>query len=102
MFNLYFFIQEEYCIRDYKVTGVQTCALPIWAENDRHRRIEVINEVRFGSDFSLGAAPFQILVQVGVCSGIFEDALQDRKSVVYGVCEVVVSDGIDWICNVRV
>src|SRR5256885_6436678 len=27
-----FFFQAEDGIRDYKVTGVQTCALPIWAE----------------------------------------------------------------------
>src|SRR5215467_13851440 len=29
----FFFFQAEDGIRDYKVTGVQTCALPIWAEN---------------------------------------------------------------------
>src|SRR2546426_2730229 len=27
----FFFFQAEDGIRDYKVTGVQTCALPIWA-----------------------------------------------------------------------
>src|SRR5205807_3407042 len=27
--ELYFFLQAEDAIRDYKVTGVQTCALPI-------------------------------------------------------------------------
>src|SRR5688500_20318950 len=27
----HFFFQAEDGIRDYKVTGVQTCALPIWA-----------------------------------------------------------------------
>src|SRR5256885_5433336 len=30
-----FFFQAEDGIRDYKVTGVQTCALPISAGNDR-------------------------------------------------------------------
>src|SRR5256885_136399 len=29
----FFFFQAEDGIRDYKVTGVQTCALPIYAEN---------------------------------------------------------------------
>src|ERR1022692_4125427 len=29
-FHLFFFFQAEDGIRDYKVTGVQTCALPIW------------------------------------------------------------------------
>src|SRR5256885_6228162 len=28
--RLFFFFQAEDGIRDYKVTGVQTCALPIW------------------------------------------------------------------------
>src|ERR1022692_4499506 len=29
----FFFFQAEDGIRDYKVTGVQTCALPIWCEH---------------------------------------------------------------------
>src|SRR5256885_5974011 len=29
-----FFFQAEDGIRDYKVTGVQTCALPIWAARE--------------------------------------------------------------------
>src|ERR1022692_5241115 len=29
-----FFVQAEDGIRDYKVTGVQTCALSIWADRD--------------------------------------------------------------------
>src|SRR3989454_8499496 len=28
--SFFFFFQAEDGIRDYKVTGVQTCALPIW------------------------------------------------------------------------
>src|SRR5580658_10783695 len=30
MLFVFFFFQAEDGIRDYKVTGVQTCALPIW------------------------------------------------------------------------
>src|SRR6266566_2137077 len=30
LLNFFFFFQAEAGIRDYKVTGVQTCALPIW------------------------------------------------------------------------
>src|SRR5256885_4165259 len=30
----FFFFQAEDGIRDYKVTGVQTCALPIWLDVD--------------------------------------------------------------------
>src|SRR2546426_4541818 len=33
----FFFFQAEDGIRDYKVTGVQTCALPIWLRFE-HRR----------------------------------------------------------------
>src|SRR6266850_2843753 len=33
----FFFFQAEDGIRDYKVTGVQTCALPIWI---RHEELE--------------------------------------------------------------
>src|SRR6266566_8962306 len=32
----FFFFQAEDGIRDYKVTGVQTCALPIWPSGERH------------------------------------------------------------------
>src|SRR2546426_8083800 len=32
--SFFFFFQAEDGIRDYKVTGVQTCALPIWAGGD--------------------------------------------------------------------
>src|SRR5688500_19413678 len=35
-----FFFQAEDGIRDYKVTGVQTCALPICADGDRVVRKE--------------------------------------------------------------
>src|SRR5688500_20149408 len=33
-----FLFQAEDGIRDYKVTGVQTCALPIWVPRVRYRR----------------------------------------------------------------
>src|SRR5256885_3290149 len=32
----FFFFQAEDGIRDYKVTGVQTCALPIWGQRHSH------------------------------------------------------------------
>src|SRR2546426_7743122 len=40
---VFFFFQAEDGIRDYKVTGVQTCALPIYG--DHHRDFAAINEV---------------------------------------------------------
>src|SRR5256885_2723202 len=36
LFVLFFFFQAEDGIRDYKVTGVQTCALPIYAHARAH------------------------------------------------------------------
>src|SRR5256885_9033614 len=41
---LVFFFQAEDGIRDYKVTGVQTCALPIW--------VGVVDEVRLANILS--------------------------------------------------
>src|SRR5256885_10108049 len=40
-----FFFQAEDGIRDYKVTGVQTCALPIYPERGR-----VHQEIRIGKE----------------------------------------------------
>src|SRR2546426_9543359 len=34
MLRYFFFFQAEDGIRDYKVTGVQTCALPIWFDGE--------------------------------------------------------------------
>ena len=34
-FIFFFFFQAEDGIRDWSVTGVQTCALPIWGVGDR-------------------------------------------------------------------
>src|SRR5256885_6260175 len=36
--QFFFFFQAEDGIRDYKVTGVQTCALPIWGRATRNPR----------------------------------------------------------------
>src|SRR2546426_2125280 len=38
--RVFFFFQAEDGIRDYKVTGVQTCALPIWATGSVASRSE--------------------------------------------------------------
>src|SRR5688500_20355954 len=42
-----FFFQAEDGIRDYKVTGVQTCALPISARRSGQEAIELGNRFRF-------------------------------------------------------
>src|SRR5688500_19462533 len=40
---VFFFVQAEDGIRDYKVTGVQTCALPILCTSVCHQGIDVMN-----------------------------------------------------------
>src|SRR5256885_9243764 len=47
-----FFFQAEDGIRDYKVTGVQTCALPIFAEN-RKARFDYFIEERYEAGIAL-------------------------------------------------
>src|SRR2546426_5376906 len=67
----FFFFQAEDGIRDYKVTGVQTCALPIWrhaqiaqvdgspppVEQAQHHRLAV--ERRHGGDAQVQFAFFE-------------------------------------------
>src|SRR5256885_5067309 len=55
---VFFFFQAEDGIRDYKVTGVQTCALPISQEVDQLRRSRLLQRpkqaARRHSSFPLG------------------------------------------------
>src|SRR2546427_6681575 len=45
LFSLFFFFQAEDGIRDLTVTGVQTCALPIyWPAAVRHRMASTLRE----------------------------------------------------------
>src|SRR5256885_5924372 len=45
---LFFFFQAEDGIRDYKVTGVQTCALPIFVGRTRCHTREILSGILFG------------------------------------------------------
>src|SRR5256885_8253024 len=51
VYRLFFFFQAEDGIRDYKVTGVQTCALPICQElaDDRWARFAPSTKARPGA-----------------------------------------------------
>src|SRR5256885_7102962 len=53
MSGFFFFFQAEDGIRDYKVTGVQTCALPI---SEKSRRDELEATERRKLAFGIGAA----------------------------------------------
>src|SRR6266850_6856293 len=56
----FFFFQAEDGIRDYKVTGVQTCALPIWSASGPfwmgpRSAVPAIRNADRGGTVSLGA-----------------------------------------------
>src|SRR5256885_8449313 len=62
----FFFFQAEDGIRDYKVTGVQTCALPIYrisnlAQLERKTLVRIAVSVLFV--LSLGCSPAPIFAQ---------------------------------------
>src|SRR3989454_12856315 len=45
-YRSFFFFQAEDGIRDYKVTGVQTCALPIYNDQTQGKELKVVRVVR--------------------------------------------------------
>src|SRR5258706_11706234 len=48
--DFFFFFQAEDGIRDWSVTGVQTCALPIWTARSRRKEIHrMLTDRPFGS-----------------------------------------------------
>src|SRR5256885_11848926 len=59
--NLFFFFQAEDGIRDYKVTGVQTCALPIY-------RV-VLNEINTIPGFTATSAYARLWEATGLAYG---------------------------------
>src|SRR5256885_6605171 len=82
-----FFFQAEDGIRDYKVTGVQTCALPIYAHE--HHRARLLGNERLHSGEALVLVwGGRGLEHGGVVSLVEPAALvqdlhdRDRKSVV--------------------
>src|ERR1039457_4957767 len=50
LFSLFFFFQAEDGIRDYKVTGVQTCALPIYDRLAIRRRLRDLTHGQIAVD----------------------------------------------------
>src|SRR5256885_8349407 len=58
-YQLFFFFQAEDGIRDYKVTGVQTCALPICAASINERPPSGTSTMRYapGSSTSSSRSP---------------------------------------------
>src|SRR5256885_15322133 len=73
----FFFFQAEDGIRDYKVTGVQTCALPIWLFTkiiDRNSTIPLRNSLTFTT-----VVDNQSSVEIHVLQGEREVAAGNRS-----------------------
>src|SRR5690554_7030060 len=72
LFFFFFFFQAEDGIRDADVTGVQTCALPIYPPLD---------DTRFPALASMpcGAQPMPVLVHGEIPEGYVVEALEDLK-----------------------
>src|SRR5256885_9660840 len=62
MYTYLFFFQAEDGIRDYKVTGVQTCALPIYHDLDFQRSIEIVIMVILGGMGSTAGVTFAAIL----------------------------------------
>src|SRR5256885_11693985 len=90
MWYVCFFFQAEDGIRDYKVTGVQTCALPIYVFRHARLDLKIVQSPteRAGRHQAIGG--FRIAVVVAeresvaelMCAGPRCALSQDRKSVV--------------------
>src|SRR5690606_40964241 len=78
----FFFFQAEDGIRDFHVTGVQTCALPIWLVGPFFVAIPQ-RDVQFSGNF---AAPFFLAFLLGFLNGLFDSgqgflvALRDHNA----------------------
>src|SRR5256885_8561330 len=72
----FFFFQAEDGIRDYKVTGVQTCALPIFAEVVEHLA-DVVDGGAGDRDVAAGDAGLGADA-AGHLAGVAEQGVQER------------------------
>src|SRR5688500_19684747 len=54
--DVFFFFQAEDGIRYYKVTGVQTCALPIWAAQRAELSMMTGRLVTFSNNWTTGTS----------------------------------------------
>src|ERR1039457_2185835 len=68
IYIFFFFFQAEDGIRDYKVTGVQTCALPIYHRNEDAMALAT-------ADTATGPAVVAV-----VCDGVSSSAHPDEAS----------------------
>src|SRR2546425_7337785 len=74
VYLFFFFFQAEDGIRDKLVTGVQTCALPIWVDDG-----DGVGLVEAGQEKEVGALA-ELVVDVAVAAGLLRPP-GDRESV---------------------
>src|SRR5688500_2513139 len=99
VFSYFFFFQAEDGIRDYKVTGVQTCALPIFSfgTNDLTQTILGISRddaqksflTKYVEQKIIPADPFQVLDRDGVGAMMriaIERGRKTRPGLKIGIC----------------
>src|SRR3989441_12991910 len=79
MYSFFFFFQAEDGIRDKLVTGVQTCALPIYLEE-----VEVIQTQARASPQDLGLALARRLPLLHLEQPVAGAGGRDRERVVWG------------------
>src|SRR5690606_40463666 len=104
------FFQAEDGIRDFHVTGVQTCALPIYpgaTEEICGPELEKASGLRCGVDFKLGYSPERINPGdrdhplekiVKIVSGQDSESLE----VIAGVYEQIIEEGVHRASSIKV
>src|SRR5690606_40066178 len=76
-----FFVQAEDGIRDFHVTGVQTCALPIWPQKALH----AMNPVRLAYVTGRTTLRDARVLDVGCGGGLLSEALAGEGAVVTAI-----------------
>src|ERR1039457_3437526 len=94
-----FFFQAEDGIRDYKVTGVQTCALPIWLIGKATKRLDTPSKVDgtaiFGIDVRRPGMQYAVIARCPVFGGKVASFDASKAKAVPGVRSVVqISNGV--------
>src|SRR2546425_8677308 len=97
MTSLFFFFQAEDGIRDKLVTGVQTCALPIWlfqqptVVNNVETLANVPHIVNRGPEWfaSIGRPPKSTGTRIFCLSGRSEEHTSELQSLAYLVCRLL-------------
>src|SRR2546425_9885912 len=74
---MFFFFQAEDGIRDKLVTGVQTCALPIWRDPTMHWIVRASRALAAAAAFSVLVA--DVVGAQGVTTGAITGRVTDRQ-----------------------